>query len=346
MEVCSHNGFDPNTILLKINGTKCNLNCKYCSETKKSYKNFMCSEECEAVISALPSSCEIILHGGEPLLDFNTVSAAITAFRNKRTGHRLSIQTNGCIDSDMQQLLLNNSDILKIGISIDGPGEQDSLRVDYNNNSSFQRVDETISFFEQHNIPIKCIATVHSANVHDPIGALQYFMSHKNIKQVRFNPCFDMNGKVLADYSIRPAQFLEYLLKITEYWITYRVYKCARIDPIQAEFEAVLQPVKQPCINCCKFISIYPQGQSTICDALGAESFESNTLSEIFEDAEHRFHETLVSPCRNCVNFLDCGGGCIAIFRRFKGLEMLTQEYCDYRKKLKQFIRNIMSDLV
>lgn len=346
MEVCSHNEFDPNTVLLKINGTMCNLNCKYCSEIKKSYKNSMNFEECKNIVSELPTSCDILLHGGEPLLDYNTVNAVISTFRTKKTGNRLSIQTNGCIDYHMKQLLLDNSDILRIGISIDGDDVQNSLRVDYQDNPVFQQVDETISFFEQHGIPIKCIATVNSTNMDNPIGALEYFLSHKNIKQIRFNPCFDVNEEGLATYSIRPLHFLKYILKIIEYWIAHGVYKTIRIDPIQAEFEAILKPATQAYVNCCKFVSIYPKGRATICDALGTETFQPVEVSKIFVDAEQRFHDILVGPCGDCKDFLNCGGGCIAIFRRFDGIEDLRQEYCDYRMRLKQYIRSVMHEML
>ncbi len=346
MEVCSHNGFDPNTILLKINGTNCNLNCVYCSETKKEYKQSMCSKECDKIISLLPSSCDIILHGGEPLLDINNVNTAISAFRRKSNGHKLSIQTNGYIGQDIKQLLIENRDILRIGISTDGPREQNSLRRRYDNESVFDTVDETISFFEQHNVDIKCIATVNSISLSDPTGTLKYFISHKNIKQVRFNPCFDVSGGALATYSILPSQFLEYLLKITEYWIHNRVYKNVRIDPIQAEFEAAIRPVVKPHTNCCKFVSVYPGGQSTICDALGIKDFKPHSFSTIFEDAEGAFRDELQSPCMTCSEFLDCGGGCIAIFKRFKESKDLMQDYCNYRKKLKQYIKCIVTELM
>ncbi len=342
MEVCSHNRLDPNTILFKINGTKCNLNCRYCSETKKSYKKSMCSKECKDIILALPAACDIILHGGEPLLNRDTVSKTISAFREKGMKSKLSIQTNGIIDAEMKQLLLENSDILKIGISIDGPNELNKLRVDYHNNPVFKQVDETISFFSQHDIQIKCIATVNVANVHDPIGALEYFLSHKNIRQVRFNPCFDMGDGGLADYAIRPLQFLEYIIKLADYWIRHRTYKMVRIDPIQSEIEAVLSQVTHPYINCCKFISVYPNGESTICDALGVETFGYSSISKIFTDAEGKYMDILNFPCENCKDFVDCGGGCVAIFRRFSGSDELIQEYCNYRRKLKQHIKNIL----
>ena len=155
-----------------------------------------------------------------------------------------------------------------------------------------------------------------------------------------------MNGEKLADYAIRPLQFLDYILKITEYWIKHGIYKIIRLDPVQAEFEAVLRPLSEPKINCHKFVSIYPNRQSTICDALGVESFEYGAISKIFSDAEQRFYNRLVTPCQTCKDYLDCGGGCVAMFRRFDGVEILTEEYCQYRKGLKQYIRKVMSELV
>ncbi len=341
MEVCSHNQFDPDTILLKVNGTICNINCVYCSEVRKEYKQSMCVEECNTIISALPPSCDIILHGGEPLLDINTVKAAINTFRRRNSGHKLSIQTNGCISHELKQLLVSNKDILKIGISIDGPEEQNSLRRFYDGKPVFNTVEETICFFEHHNINIKCIATVNSINFRDPIRTFEFFTSHNNIKQIRFNPCFDIEGGILASYSITPSQFLNFLLKIADYWIENKVYKNVRIDPLQAEFEAVVSPFSNQYSKCCKFVSLYPGGHSTICDALGNMEFKPYSYSTIFEDAANTYKNDLYSPCTTCPDYIDCGGGCIAIFKRFNGINDLIQDYCNYRKKLKQFIKSI-----
>lgn len=346
MEVCSHDKYDPNTILLKINGTRCNLNCVYCSEIKKDYKQSMSTKECSEIISSLPVSSEIILHGGEPLLNIHNVDAVIKAFRKERHGRKLSIQTNGYISQEIKQLLLINKDILKMGISIDGPFEKNGLRRGYFGESVFDTVDETISFLEDYNIDIKCIATVNQVSISDPIETLEYFLSHKNIKQVKFNPCFDVCGRELGKYSISPSQFLEYLLKIMEYCILNRVYKRVRIDPIQSEIISEITPATKVCMNCCKFISVYPGGEATICDALGIYKFRPKSYSTIFDDACGIFGDALHSPCMTCPDLSECGGGCTAIFRRFKEASDLIDEYCNYRKKLKHTIRTIASEVV
>ena len=42
MEVCSQNMNDPRTVLLKVNGNRCNLSCEYCSELHKSFSKEQC----------------------------------------------------------------------------------------------------------------------------------------------------------------------------------------------------------------------------------------------------------------------------------------------------------------
>src|SRR5699024_1961520 len=139
--------------------------CYYCSETKKSYKTSMSLSECSKIISELPTSCDIILHGGEPLLDIDLFRAALSAFKKKNSSRKLSIQTNGCINDDVKALLLENRDILHIGISIDGPAEDNALRLDPLGNPIFLDTDRTIRFFEENGIPIKCISTINAINI-------------------------------------------------------------------------------------------------------------------------------------------------------------------------------------
>lgn len=305
----------------------------------------MTIEECADIINQLPSSCEIILHGGEPLLDEKMVISAIQAFRKVANGRKLSLQTNGVINNKMRLILLKNKDILRIGISIDGASEQNILRRDSNGKPVFKSVDDTISFFEENNINIKCIATVNAINIHSPIAMMEYFMSHKNITQVRFNPCFDMHGNRLADYAISPNEFLQFLCAVTDYWIEKRVYKIKRVDPLQSEVENALYDSKSYCLNCCKFISIYPNKKYTLCDALGMELFEADSLSNIFDLAEQHFNNTTTNPCNSCMEVTNCGGGCTAIFRRFKDSNDLIDEYCNYRKELKKLIKNILTNI-
>ena len=367
MEVCSHNNNDPNTILLKINGTLCNLSCSYCSEIKKSYKSVIDQEELSRLFKELPNDTEIILHGGEPLLDLDYTKEVISLFRIIRPLKKLSIQTNGCISEDMRQLIFDNKDILKIGVSIDGPGPLNVLRSDAQNKSTFERTDDTIRFFKENDIDIKCIVTVNAINVNYPIDVLNYFLGYPNIKQIRFNPCFDMSGDELAMYAIRPSEFLNFLFEIQKVWIKDKLYRTIRIDPLQAVLEDELsnqmsanennnrksvsnsipsnynEKNQGERINCCQFISVYPNRKYTICDALGVEIFDAIELSGVFSQADKVFGQSLKRPCEECVLFKGCGGGCIAIFRRFKNSRDLISDYCSYRRTLRMMIRNLVN---
>lgn len=343
MEVCSHNCLDPNTVLLKINGVCCNLHCEYCSEIHKEFSKSMTAKECADIISRLPSSCEIILHGGEPLLNDELVVSAIRAFRANAKGRKLSVQTNGVIGERMKQILLENKDILKIGISIDGASEQNIMRKDHSGMPVFRLVDDTIAFFEENDIDIKCIATINSVNVNFPLDMVNYFMSHKNITQVRFNPCFDMEREHLAPHAVSPADFLSFMRVVANYWVEKRIYKIKRIDPLQSELEAILNTSNEHYMNCCKFVSVYPDQKYTICDAFGIELFHSSELSDIFSDARQSFCNKIKTPCNDCVEQNNCTGGCAAIFGRFNQSHELTAEYCDYRKGIKQLIKSLVS---
>lgn len=366
MEVCSHNNSDPQTILLKINGTACNLSCKYCSEVKKKYKNIIDLGEVKELFQSLPNNAEIILHGGEPLLDANYIKETVALFRKYRPSSKLSLQTNGCISEDMKQLIIDNSDILMIGVSIDGPAPLNIFRTDRYNNPSFSMSDNTIRFFQDNGISIKCIVTINAVNVQYPTTVLDYFLGYRNIKQIRFNPCFDVLGNELTSYAVKPRQFLEFLLEIEKMWLEKKLYRSVRIDPLQSELEAVLaqqnslsrskniestckdtmqylggvRSLKHAC--CCKFVSIYPNHKYTICDALGAEEFSDVFITDVFDQAERTFLNSLHRPCDSCEYFNDCGGGCVAIFRKFKDSKELVDDYCIYRREIKKQIRSLI----
>lgn len=348
LEVCSHNHLDPSTVLLKINGTKCNMACYYCSETKKSYKTSMSLSECSKIISELPTSCDIILHGGEPLLDIDLFRAALSAFKKKNSSRKLSIQTNGCINDDVKALLLENRDILHIGISIDGPAEDNALRLDPLGNPIFLDTDRTIRFFEENGIPIKCISTINAININHPIEILSYFISHKNIMQIRFNPCFDVCENLLSQYSITPSQFFDFITKISSCWLENNLYRRIRVDPIQAEIENLLYSGVNDSfrgLSCYKFVSLYPGNRATLCDALGIDEFGFSNYSDIFQSAYLHFSESRTLPCMQCPDSEFCDGGCPAIFSRFNFSPDLIREYCNYRKSFRRYIMSLINML-
>lgn len=340
MEVCSYNSFDPNTVLLKINGTACNLCCHYCSEIQKHKIERMSLEYVRDIFENIPKDTSIILHGGEPLLDASYIESIIKLFCDIRN-QKLFIQTNGFIDNEMLRVLVKYKNVINIGISIDGPGEQSSFRKQKNGDTVFDCVNATIDSLCSQDIRVKCIATIHKMNVLNPELFLEYFLSKKNVTQLRINPCFDVTAEGLADYAITPSQFYLFLKEILSLWISKSLFNRIRIDPIQASIEQILSNSGASHRNCSKFVSIYANNMCTLCDSLGDISFVAHGWDSIFDQVDSLRKELVKDTCRNCSCSFSCNGGCIGIFNRFLPWKDLALDYCNYRKDFLTLIKNL-----
>jgi uncharacterized protein len=336
MEVCSRNGLDPKTVLLKINGASCNLNCIYCSEIKKKLKRQIPLDQIEYILKQLPLDTAVILHGGEPLLDFEYFKKVFSAFKQVNFKYKLSLQTNGVLDIEAINFLCKDHEDINIGISIDGPRKQNSFRTN-NNEPVFDQVVRTMRLFEERGINLKCIATVNSISADSPAETLDFFMSFKNIKQLRFNPCFDCTKGTLNKYSVHPLVFLDFLHKLSIRWINDRLYKEIRLDPLQSTAERIINNDIRYYYPCNNYISIYSDDKCTFCDALGDEHFIVHDYSNIF----NLNNQNKKFKCSSCHDYPLCGGGCNAIMARFAQNESLLIDYCQYRKGLARIIRDI-----
>lgn len=340
MEVCSYNSFDPNTVLLKINGTACNLCCHYCSEIQKHKPERMSLEYIRDIFENLPKDTSIILHGGEPLLDASYIENIIKLFCDIRK-QKLFIQTNGVIDNEMLRVLVKYKNVVNIGISIDGPEEQSSFRKLKNGDTVWDCVNSTIDSLCSQNIKVKCIATIHKKNVFNPELFLDYFLSKKNVTQLRINPCFDVTADGLADYAITPTQFYLFIKEILSLWISKSLFNRIRIDPIQASIEQILSNREVSHRNCSKFVSIYAENMCTLCDSLGDISFVSHGWGAIFDQVDSLTNDLLKDTCQKCSYSFSCNGGCIGIFNRFLPWKDLSLEYCNYRRNFWTLIKSL-----
>ena len=118
MEVCSQNLNDPRTVLLKVNGNKCNMSCEYCSELPKKFSDEQCSFDFDklcALIERLPRDVDIILHGGEPSLIGNeNVKKIVQFIHEKGFLYKPSLQTNGFLSDEWVDFFVENRNLLKL----------------------------------------------------------------------------------------------------------------------------------------------------------------------------------------------------------------------------------------
>lgn len=350
MEVCSHNVFDPYTVLLKINGTECNLDCVYCSEIKKNHKSSMTLEHVTQIFAQLPRQTEIILHGGEPMIVQPALLERIFEL-HKEFGYerKISVQTNGVISRETLDILISNIERCNIGISLDGPGECNNFRRGKGGAAVLDTVIGTLHSLQENDVAVKCIATINAVSVQRPKELLTFFLGFPNVKQLRLNPCYDVIDGRLADYAIRPARFSKFLQEVFHTWLKEGIYRRLRIDPLQAIIEDITRGKSTEAverINCGKFVSIYADGMCTICDAFGDEVFEVDDYGAIFEKVSELLAKKGVCRCYNCQKILECGGGCPAIESRFEKDKGLQKEYCHCRCEINEMIRNTVSNII
>jgi sulfatase maturation enzyme AslB (radical SAM superfamily) len=123
------------SIIAKLTGEACNINCFYCYEKRKPYPSdtYLAPETLEAFLDGLkghPISLE--LHGGEPLLlgraRMRSLLEKLSTYPNVV---RLAMQTNGTLlDEKWLDLFDELAPKLELGISLDGDDDANRFRVD------------------------------------------------------------------------------------------------------------------------------------------------------------------------------------------------------------------------
>lgn len=118
--------------------TNCNMNCKYCYEGSEKSKQEMSLETIEDAIKYTVNHFKklnndktliVVMHGGEPLLQFEKIRSIINGFKECLNDSELkfAITTNGTlIDEEIERYLCD--EFYSISLSIDG----DKLSHDYN----------------------------------------------------------------------------------------------------------------------------------------------------------------------------------------------------------------------
>lgn len=128
--------------------TKCNLNCVYCYETKKSTSAFDVKETLydisEVLNTETQNGTKIKLHGGEPFLEFEKIKAFCEGLWSvyRKEKYKIHITTNGTlVHSEIAEWISQNKNRLILKLSIDGA----KLSHNMNRSNSFDQID--LDFF-------------------------------------------------------------------------------------------------------------------------------------------------------------------------------------------------------
>lgn len=241
----------PLYVLAKPVGASCNLRCKYCYYLEKShlYRNAparVMSDELlerfvqEYIQAQTMSRVLFTWHGGEPLMRPLSFYRKAVALQEKYAfGRQIdnTIQTNGTLLTDEWCEFFKEHNWL-VGISIDGPQEfHDEYRRTASDKPSWQKVMRGIRLLRKHGVEWNAMAVVNDFNAGYPLE-FYHFFKEMGAKYIQFAPVVERmaahsDGRHLAtlvdqecpvaDFSVSPAQWGDFLCAIFDEWVRHDV---------------------------------------------------------------------------------------------------------------------------
>lgn len=238
----------PMYVMLKPAGSLCNLRCKYCyylekDKLYKQCKNHVISDELlekfikEYIEAQTTPQVLFTWHGGETLMrPISFYKRALELQRIYGRGRQIDncIQTNGTLLTDEWCQFFKDNNFL-VGVSIDGPQEfHDEYRRTATNKPTFVKVMNGINLLNKHGVEWNALAVVNDYNADYPIEFYRFF-KQIGCKYIQFSPIVErvvkredgltlapgMQGgdTGLADFSITPEQWGNFLCTIFDEWV-------------------------------------------------------------------------------------------------------------------------------
>lgn len=323
-------------LLIKPTSYDCNLNCVYCfyKKTSRLYgegKHRMNYETLEKLISeAINYSeggpCIFSWQGGEPLLAGIEFFKKVIEYQKKygKSGQKISnsIQTNGTLINEEWIKLFKEYNFF-IGISLDGPREiHNYYRKDFRGKGSFNRVMEGLSLLKKDVVEFNILSTIGKETSKYPEKIFNFFLSNQ-LHFIQFIPAVDrdIKKKKMADFSVQPDEYGNFLCKIFDmWWNDGNPYVSIRLfDNI---LEILLGIETSSCMfksECGSYVVVEANGDVYPCDFFVHKEWKlgniwENSFAELFEKVKLKFGKLKrLSPekCRNCQwNFI-CNNGCL-----------------------------------
>ncbi|MBA7646673.1 Anaerobic sulfatase-maturating enzyme [subsurface metagenome] len=348
----------PFTLLIKPSGSDCNLDCKYCFYKDRAPefgqgKQRMSDEVLEALIKdymklRLPVS-GFSWQGGEPtLIGLEFYEKAVELQKKYGgPGQQVSnaLQTNAILLDDKWCRFLHDNKFL-VGISIDGPKEfHDYYRVDNSGCGSFDKVIRAIENCKKYKVEFNALILLNDKNVGHPDQLFDFFIE-QGIKYLQFITCAETDPATgeIADFSITPAQYGEFLCRIFDRWYDYDPDKLSIRD-----FDSILcycaggkHTICTFDKQCSGYIVVEHTGDCFCCDFFVEPKWQ---LGNIFETPIEklaagnkkrdfaRAKQNLCNKCLVCRHLAVCRGGCVKDRIAFNGHESRESYFCESYKR-------------
>lgn len=364
------------TVIAKLPGDVCNINCHYCFERRKPYQGARYLESSvlrRFLALARNRPLAVTLHGGEPLLVGRQAMAALLGELRAYDGPvTVGIQTNGLLlDEAWLDFFDREWPDLTIGLSLDGDELANSHRVDHRDRPIFNQVLRTIELLTARGRRIGLIMVVTRKALGRAAEIMPRFAEFDCVNMVKLASCMDFSvvsksfptpsgrtilqlnpaGAGLPGWATTPAEYTEFVEQAIDCWRSDGLYRHFLLEPALSAVRAVAgRPTeftefsdrKEPFI-----ITLYPDGRIgssdhfAMTEALLGHVDGIESLDEILDlttNPELRASlDELSEYCIGCRRQPSCRGGSLADRLRYHNAG-LSEQYCDARRRLLDFV--------
>lgn len=240
--------------MVKPASASCNLHCKYCYYLEKQFlydeqgrrtmSDTLLERFVEQYINAQTMPQVMFTwHGGEPLMrPLSFYKKAMEYQKKYANGRRIDnvIQTNGTLLTDEWCEFLAQNHWL-VGISIDGPQDfHDEYRRTQTNKPSWLKVMNGIKLLNKHGVEWNAMAVVNDFNADYPLEFYNFF-KQIGCQYLQLSPIVertvhhadgrhladinDAEDAPLADFSVTPEQWGDFLIAVFDEWVKKDVGK-------------------------------------------------------------------------------------------------------------------------
>ncbi|MBR1548305.1 MAG: anaerobic sulfatase-maturation protein [Prevotella sp.] len=325
----------PLYVMLKPAGAACNLACRYCYYLEKSslyhgeqgrtMSDELLDEFTRQYLEAQTMPQVLFTwHGGEPLLrPLSFYQKALELQRRYARGRQIDncLQTNGTLLTDEWCRFFKENHFL-IGISIDGTQQMhDEYRRHRTGQPSWSDVMRGIGLLQRHGVEWNAMATVNAYNAQRP-QAFYHFFRDMGCEYLQFTPVVEREHGRVADYSVAPRQWGDFLCTVYDEWVCRDVGRVfvQTFDATLANWAGVTPGVCSLSNLCGHAAAMEWNGDVYSCDhyvfpeyRLG--NIRQQSLTEmLYGERQARFsrqkQQSLPRQCRECRWLLACHGEC------------------------------------
>lgn len=341
----------PLYVMTKAIGAACNLACDYCYYLEKTnlYKQdtskFVMSDELlekftkEYINSQTMPQVLFTWHGGEtlmrPLSFYKKAVELQKRYANGRTIDNV-IQTNGTLLNDEWCEFFKENNWL-VGVSIDGPQEfHDEYRKNRMGRPSFVKVMKGIELLKKHGVEWNAMAVVNDYNADYPVEFYKFF-KEIGAHYIQFAPIVEriyhhadgrhlatplQEGEKLADFSVTPEQWGNFLCGLFDEWVKEDVgkYFIQIFDSTLANWVGEQPGVCSMAKTCGHAGVIEFNGDVYSCDHFVFPEFKLGNIYEkslvemMYSDRQVQFglnkQKLLPTQCKECEFLFACNGDC------------------------------------